>query len=467
MSVTFLQNWSESRAARWSHFAIGVVAVVLVARLALEEDLSWTGWVVAGAVIVCLALVRFPYGALSVLIGMCTMPRYFVELFGWKVRPEHFAAGIISLVVIIWLDIHRHRIQLQKLDYWILTYVAINYVSSFVGSSEPSATLKWALQNNLAVLPYFLIRLMVQDLETLRRAFRLLLGIGIAEAVYGILCYFSYHALGTTVGMEVGQYLGDIAAPYGSLYEPNLFGAYTGCCAVLFLALYLVDGRRLTNLIGSLVASLAAVLSFSRATIVALVAVFVWLLWKSRPVRSASTNKWRISVLALGLALVAALTAGTGVLQQRFSDLYYQGLTEETAISRFIVMEEALQDIPKHPLLGTGTASFNLSFDWGQYVPEWSSEKTWIGNAPVRILHDCGILGLAALLGFLVSVWWKIRRTWSERGPCVDIALGLAAGTLLYAVSFQSTDGTILAFTWVHLGFFASAAILITVPGDA
>ena len=39
--------------------------------------------------------------------------------------------------------------------------------------------------------------------------------------------------------------------------------------------------------------------------------------------------------------------------------------------------------------------------------------------------------------------------------------VALSAGALLYAISFQATDGTLSAFPWVHLGFLASAAILI------
>jgi hypothetical protein len=136
-------------------------------------------------------------------------------------------------------------------------------------------------------------------------------------------------------------------------------------------------------------------------------------------------------------------------------------LTEQTTISRFIVILQALQEIPNHPLLGSGTASFNLSFDWANYIPEWSSDKTWIANAPLRILHDCGALGLTAILGFLVSVSWKIRRAWGGRDSPVAMLLALVAGALLYGISFQATDGTILAFCWVHLGFLSSAASLL------
>src|SRR6267378_2814095 len=211
----------ESRLLRILESVAAVAAVCLLCRVALEESLSWLGWVIAGAAAVVLALVRWPYGALLALIGMSAMPVFFVEVFGWKARPEHFAAGIVSLAVGVWLLFHKRGVRLEKLDYWILAYLAINYASSAFTSPVPSATLRWALQSSLAVVPYFVIRILVRDSETLRKAFRILLGVGIVESVYGILCYASNHAFGTTAGMSVGQYLSDVAAPYGSLYEPN------------------------------------------------------------------------------------------------------------------------------------------------------------------------------------------------------------------------------------------------------
>src|SRR5579864_6792808 len=267
--------------------------------------------------------------------------------------------------------------------------------------------------------------------------------------------------------MSVGQYLDDVAAPYGSMYEPNLFGAYTACSAVLFLALYLTGGRRLRYLLCFLVTSLATVLSFSRAALLALVVASGWVFWRARRARNRKRGGTATLVLAVGLILVVAVSAIGGVLRERFSSLFNQGLAEETTITRLIVIQEALQEIPNHPLFGSGTASFQLSFDFGKYVPQWTGNPTWVGNVVVRILHDTGLLGLAAILGFLISVWCKIRRELHGRNTQVSMLLGLSAGALLYSISFQSTDGSTLAFTWVHLGFLASAAILINVSSES
>jgi hypothetical protein len=459
-------TWSESKLAGLLGILAAIVAIAVVCRVALEEDLSWIAWTMFAVAFLLLATARWPYGALLALIGASVMPRFFVDFLGWHARPEHFAAGIIALAVGIWWLRSKQAYRFETLDYWVLGYVAINYISSAFGSSEPSATLRWALQNNLAVLPYFLIRFLVRDLKILGGTFRILLAVGMAESIYGVVCYTSHHLFGTTGGMEVGAYLVDVAAPYGSMFEPNLFGAYTASCAVTFLALYLREVQnRFGNLIGFLIASLATILSFSRAALFALVVAICCVFWSTRRLRHGNPIRLRVFALALVLTLLIATTGAGGVLQKRLSDLYYEGLTEGTAISRFIIIWEALQQVPQHPLLGSGTASFNLSFDWTQYIPEWASEKTWIGNVPVRVLHDTGVVGLAIFAGFLISLCVRIRRNLRGSHRQVPMLLALSVGALVYGISFQSSDGSILAFAWVHLGLLASAAILTSAPG--
>jgi O-antigen ligase len=453
-------RWWESRLAGRLHLLLALALLPVLIRLAMEEDLTWMAGAIVGLAVCIITAVRWPYGAIFVVVAMSAMPVYFVELFGWKARPEHFGALIVSGAVCLWLFFSKSSLQWNRLDWWILAYVIINFISSAVGSTNPASTLRWALQNSLAVAAYFLIRILIRDVHTLRTAFRILVGVGAFESLYGIFCYVSYHISGTTFGMSVGQYLVNVAAPFGSMYEPNLFGAYAGCCAILFLALYLTGRHRLLSSIGFLVAALATLLSFSRAAFLALVVASVWVFWKTRHARSSGRSKLTTPVLVLAVILVIALTAVGGILKERFADLYYQGLTEETAISRFVVIEQALQEIPSHPILGSGTASFNLSFDWTPFIPEWSSDKTWIGNAPIRILHDTGLIGLCAFAGFFISVGWKLRLIWKRTGVPDGLTLGLAAGALLYAVAFQFTDSTSLAFFWVHMGFLGSAAIL-------
>jgi len=445
-----------------------IAAMIIVGRVALEEDLSWVAWTLVTVAVALLTLIRWPYGALFVLVGCSAMPRFFVEIFGWKARPEHFAVGMIFLAVFVWVLRRKKFMVLQTIDYYIIIYILCNYMSSAFSSPLPSATLRWALMNNLAVLPYFLIRLLVRNMEALRKVFWLVLGVGFAESCYGLLCYASHYAFGTATGMGIGYYLVDVAAPYGSLYEPNLFGAYTAVCAVLFLALYLVGEKQSRGfLICYLVASLAAALSLSRAALIALVVASGWVFWRARRHETTQRSNLMSLVPVSALILIMGVTVVGGVVRERFADLFSQGLEEETALTRYVVIAEALKDIPNHPLLGTGTSSLQLSFEWTTYVPEWGNERAWIPNVIVRILHDTGLFGLSAFLAFVISLWLKIRQALRGRNSQLPMLVGLSAGALLYSISFQSTDGTILAFSWVHLGLLATAAILLNGVGDS
>jgi O-antigen ligase len=296
----------------------------------------------------------------------------------------------------------------------------------------------------------------------LRYAFGVLLAVGVIESVYGIFCYASQQLFGTSFGVEIGAYLVDVPGTYGSLYEPNLFGAYTACCATLFLSLYLFKGHDLRSLICFLITSTAAVLSFSRAALLALVITIGYVFWKNVRRKNESGNNVAVLALLSVSVLVVAVGSRGGVIRERFTNLFYEGLTEQTAISRFIVAQQALQEIPGHLLMGNGTASFNLSFDWSRYIPEWSGDGTWIGNAPLRILHDTGLFGLTAFMGFFAVVAYKVRQAWKDSKTPDVMLIGLSAGTLVYAISFESTDGTILAFSWIHLGLLASAVALFS-----
>jgi O-antigen ligase len=462
MAETVLGTWWESKLVRRLETLCGIVVVGFLCRVATEEGFAWIGWVIAGIFVVLLTATRWPHGATVVLIGMSVMPRFFVEIFGWKARPEHFAAVIISVAVGIWFLRGKGQARLQTLDYWVLAYVFFNFLSSALASSAPSSTLRWAFQNSLAVSSYFLIRWLVRDLRMLRYAFGVLLAVGVIESVYGIFCYASQQLFGTSFGVEIGAYLVDVPGTYGSLYEPNLFGAYTACCATLFLSLYLFKGHDLRSLICFLITSTAAVLSFSRAALLALVITIGYVFWKNVRRKNESGNNVAVLALLSVSVLVVAVGSRGGVIRERFTNLFYEGLTEQTAISRFIVAQQALQEIPGHLLMGNGTASFNLSFDWSRYIPEWSGDGTWIGNAPLRILHDTGLFGLTAFMGFFAVVAYKVRQAWKDSKTPDVMLIGLSAGTLVYAISFESTDGTILAFSWIHLGLLASAVALFS-----
>jgi O-antigen ligase len=104
--------------------------------------------------------------------------------------------------------------------------------------------------------------------------------------------------------------------------------------------------------------------------------------------------------------------------------------------------------------MGGGTSSFQLAFDWQSLGEDWE-EQGWIGNTEMRVLHDTGIVGLAVFVAFLLLLYRQSRKVLkSESSPEL---VALLASAVVYCVSFQATEGTLLAFSWVHLGLIGCA----------
>jgi O-antigen ligase len=73
----------------------------------------------------------------------------------------------------------------------------------------------------------------------------------------------------------------------------------------------------------------------------------------------------------------------------------------------------------------------------------------------MRVLHDTGIIGLVIFIAFLISLYRQSRRVLRvESNPEL---VALLASALVYCISFQATEGTLLAFSWVHLGLIGCA----------
>lgn len=450
-------------------------ALLLVWLLA-TEDLSAIAWLALGifgvVVMAAITSISWPFGALVVLTVASAMPRLAATVGGLHLRPEHVAIGLVVLAL-SWQALKLGgfpRLSLRAFDYFLLAYIGLNFFTSAVTSPQPHLTLRWAALNALVVSPYFLISWMVTDDSKLRRAFHVLLWVGAAESAFGILCFLSNRLFQTSVGVEAAQY-GTMPGTFGTQYEANLFGSYTACCAIMFLAAFMFGerSRRAGYTFGLVITMLATLISLARSVLLAfpVAALFVIVV----ALRQRQLHLRRLVPLAIGFAVVVLTISPfvLGFVRERFSTIDPSELgSDATTLTRIVQMAVAAEDVQAHPILGTGTASFQLFFDWDDYIPAMKGDSEaggWVGNTPLRILHDTGVVGLAIFLlflGFLARAVQKAARSASSQTRTVLIAL--AAGLLLYAITFQATEATILAFTWVHLGLIAAAVRLVKPP---
>ncbi len=391
------------------------------------------------------------------------MPRLSVEIGGWNARPEHCAAFLVLVAFLFrWMFNKSPRISLTLPDFVVAAYVLWNYVSSVWMSPDPKLTVRWALLNNLVILPYFLIRFLVTDERTLRWAFKAFLGIGIAECIFAVVVFVARQFFAVPFGAETDQYAEGLGGVYGTQYEPNLLGSYAGCLAVILLVLYFASRRKPRWLVFGTIISLGALLvSLSRAAFIAFAFVSVILLLIG--IRAGLIKVRKILPLGLILALFVAPFAVTGGkdLLSRFVLLSAEGVENDSqSVGRLVALGAAFEDITRHPLAGNGTASFQLLADAKQ-LPILG-DRPWVGNTPVRVLHDTGVVGLLLMAALVAVIGRNVWKTLAGQRQTRDIVGALAAGCLVYAITFMATEGTMLSFFWVHIGLLASACFFAT-----
>jgi O-antigen ligase/polysaccharide polymerase Wzy-like membrane protein len=424
----------------------------------LIADEVWLGMLIPG-VIVGLVMVYWlairPDVAVLALIAASAMPRLAVSISNLNARPEHIVGGLVLLAVPIWLRRRWPHPQWMFADYAVLVWIGMNFFSSLFISIAPGQTIKWAFQQALVVVPYFVLRVFATDAQRFRRLVHILLAVGVLEGAYGIVGFYSSLLFGTEFGVSPGQYE-EVTAATSTQFEPNLLGSYCGACCVMLLTLYFLKRDR-KYLLGYAVALTAMGVSFSRAALLAtgaaLTILLFWLLWKKlleRPLLLRAGVATVIVAAALMPALLAPYLA-------RFSTIdVAEPMEDPNTMNRTIQAVTAWDDIVVHPWVGNGTASAQLLFTWEELG--MGEGAGWISNTPERVLHDTGLFGLAAFVLFLASL---ARRSWRILKQEVHPELlALVFAAVVYSITFQATEGTLLAFTWVHLGLIACAVSL-------
>ena len=223
-------------------------------------------------------------------------------------------------------------------------------------------TLRWAVLNAVVVSPYFLIRLLIKNQSSLYRAFHVLLWVGAAESVYGTVCFLSNYLFHTSAGVELEQY-GVIPGTYGTQFEANLFGSYTACCAIMFLAYFLLsqEPRRAWYGWGFALTTVGAFISLARSVFFALplaAAVVVWVAIRKGQFR---IRRMVPLMLGAGLLILAVSPILVNLVRERFSTIDLSELSSDnTTVSRLLQVAVAIEDVQARPMLGSRHRQFSL-----------------------------------------------------------------------------------------------------------
>jgi O-antigen ligase len=240
--------------------------------------------------------------------------------------------------------------------------------------------------------------------------------------------------------------------------EPNLLSSFL----LIPFALGLWLWRPRTDAASSprcLVASLAALVfgltfGFTRAAWCSMAGIAALWWWSERPPwrRVAALGAMLLLAFLLQTAVVGASPFGFRILQPTKTGY------DRNLLGRFEISKVTVDSWLTRPLVGHGAGSINrLSIvrPSGKRI-----ERIWNGNLILFVLHDSGLVGLAALLWLSVVVWRRgarvIRRGMDvAQTSSLTIPLLAIGGGLCFA--YQFTHGLWLMYPYVYLGLLAAA----------
>jgi len=435
--------------------------------LGLLAGRSWAAPAAAAAVLAVGAYYARVFGlqvGLVVLLIVASAADHFTFHVGpVAVRAEQIAAmtALIALVIMNLRGSGASWLKPNIAEGMLLAWFACNVINSLLASPDRRLSLKILVLIGVCSLGFFLPRRLLGGPhagEKLETVVRWLLIVFATEAAYGTLMY-TLHVFGLNISLSRNPASGHVGA-YGTLWEPNVFGAFAAAGAVAWV--YLGPGRFKRPWFG-LVACVGGLFdSVTRAAW--LVAALAGALGVAVPSLRRRLDGRMLGLGALGSVAVIGVTVtveqfGTYTIDPpvatRGHGLLAAILNLVDVVGRFNQLNPILGDIQGHILFGRGTASFE-ALHVVSGIPEH------VASLPLLVLNDTGLIGLALFGGFAAAV---VARAWSRRRVAIVAALGQVA--LVIGLTNLATETMELMTGWLLIGLLMAAVDPVGVDAPA
>ena len=175
-----------------------------------------------GALLFTVFLLKPEWGIYAlVLASVCTAVS--VEVGPFTIRPEQVITVLLAVIVFLFLISGKRSAILTSLDWLIVSYLLLNVLSSLLHAPDVKTSLQKCLLLTVTFISYFVGTQLITTQKILSHLISLLIGIGVVEAIYGIISVYLF-----TSGIDIGG----AHAPYGDIYargtfiEGNIFGSF-------------------------------------------------------------------------------------------------------------------------------------------------------------------------------------------------------------------------------------------------
>jgi hypothetical protein len=452
---------------------------LLVVAASVTTEVPWlpAAGMVGGLVV--LWCIQRPSRWVYLLIGTAFLESRGFSLFlgGTRMRPAQLL--LVLILALAALQVAGGMIRLRKVPLLIplLVYLGCNVVSALFGPApQQSVKIVLLLASVMAVyvVSYALIR---DDPSAWPAVYRFFLIVGLIEVSYGLYQIAAGYAnarLGLSLpigalGLVHSDYLGTVfGRPYGTLPEPDTYGAVCAFYALLLGLMWLTasvpsrHGRWTSRVlaIGSLGGLLIGIV---RAVWMGFLCGLLWafglrLIGRMRGFR----------VLRMGAVVLALLLAGGGVwlpsptaraiLERRFIDVSVPEQAFSLENARFVQMAASFRLFRQRPILGNGPGSFTVLGTVGAHEEYYIStgadlSRMYDPSILTTVLNDTGLVGAAAFvflaLAYLSHVFRGARRL--RDGVSRNAALSGHCALVGLFASFVFTHYFWLPFTWLFL----------------
>ena len=455
------QGWARAAAPQWS--AVGALAAVAVAAAGAAgaayavgsyrlDDPTILPIAAAGLFAVTLGLWRLEYGlALLIVLTPFAENAPIAEPGHARLR----VALVAWAMVLVFIQAVRSLLSGRELEappvfVGALAFVGAALAAVPLAAAEGAAAAKFVLLAG-SVFIYLLIALFLDDWRSLKPIFAALLIVGLLVSAHALWQYFT----GDLSRVGFISSTGAVEYRVASFFpHPNQLAGFVVLFVPLSVGLYSVFESRLAKaacVLLPLLALPAAIVTYSRGVLVALVALVL--------VLARSKRAW--PAIAAAAVLVVLLAPSTW--QDRVADA--GRLDRPEIATRLDFWDAAVTMFQAHPVLGVGLNSFDVA-----YVELGTTGRSFLpgtGLAPPESAHNLylntlaeqGLVGIAALLLLILAAGRMVlalRRSADARVRGFGLGL-LGAGILLlvsnlFDVTFVDPKTSMLAWTLLGVG---------------
>ncbi|KPL08710.1 hypothetical protein AMJ85_08130 [candidate division BRC1 bacterium SM23_51] len=465
--------------------ALAAAAVLLVAVSFLAMQWPLLPPVILAGIVIGVWCLQRPSRWLYLIIATIFLESTTFSFYvgGARVRPAQvLLLPALATMALFWAggSIRARRVPLLVP---LLFYLACNFLSALF-SASPQQCFKILLLLTSGVLFYVVTYTLVRDdPRAWPSLFRFFVFIGLLQVGYGlyqVMAGYLNVRLGLALpighlGLFHAEYVGTIfGRPYGTLVEPDTYGAVCLFYALLLGLMWLTASSRACSWgwVVFLTAGAALgglLIGFVRASWFGFLAGLVLALYSRASRRMRPIGAIRFAAVG-GLIFVVAVSALTTVpqlralLARRFATRS-GGAALSAQNVRFVQMRASYRLFRQRPLLGNGPGSFSVLGIRGSpedlLLIEMGIELRRIYDPSIvtTVLNDTGLLGTAAFLILAASYFSYVRRRARRMSDAVSrnaAVAGHCAWVGLLA-SFVFTHYFWMPFTWL---FFAMVVLL-------